>query len=261
MPWTDRVFSVAGSVPLWYKENMNADRNRVFVILAALVLLVNVPACFSLSSRLPGYPEGSVSARRAVKKLAIVGFLVHYNLGPEVNLATVFNPDAWRQQTVEYAFAAFAAELKRSRHFKILPPSAVRANRYYKKMKIDPDPRKLLRATSPACLRRLSASNNFDYRRLCRALGVDGLILLEFSYSMHSGLFLRSARIISASLTSLDKDGYILYKRERFALSSGGKYFKEYTWLRMRSPKHDKYCLGIAVRAIARDFILTFAPR
>ena len=229
--------------------------------LAALLILAVGTGCSTLPPPLAGPPRGDAGARTKISKLAIVGFIVNYNFGPNTDLTTVFAPDLPYQATAESAFTDFADELARSPHFTLVPPATVKANEFYRKMKTDPDPRSRLRSTSPKGYRKLGPNDDYDYRGLCRALDVDGLIFFEFAYHTRSGAFRRSAWLHAANLLALAADGTILYQREGFRQGSGSKYFSEYAWLRRRTVAQDQYCVGAAVRAVARDLINTFAPR
>lgn len=243
---------------------MNVESKRrsgVLVVLLCAAVLTAGTGCSALPPPLPGFPEGDPAARRKTKKLAVAGFLVHYSLGPDMNLSTVFNRGTRYQLMVESAFANFADELGRSPYFKTMLASKVKGNSYYRDMKIDPDPRSRLRSTCPEGYRKLGPGDQYDYRGLCRALGVGGIVLFEFSYSMLSAVFTRAARIHSANLLVLGEDGTILYRRSSFSQISGGQYFAEYAWLRRRSVEQDLYCLDMAVRSIAGDLVVSFAPR
>ncbi len=229
--------------------------------LAALVILALCAGCSTLAPPFAGPPRGDAGARTKVKKLAIAGFLVNYDFGPNIDLTTIFGSGTVYQATVESAFADFADEIGRSPYFKLVPPSAVKTNDFYRKMKTDPDPRSRLRSTSPAGYRKLGPTDAYDYEGLSRALGVDGLIFFEFAYRTRSGAFTRGAWLHSANLLALAADGTILYQREGFRQDSGSKYFGEYAWLRRKTLVQDEYCLGAAVRAVARDLVRAFAPR
>jgi hypothetical protein len=237
----------------------NLSRGGLALILFTLASLGF--GCSTPPPRLPGFPEGDAQARRRAKKLAMAGFLVHYSFGPDINLATVFTPGTRYQRIVEYMSSFFTDELSRSSHFKLVPLSKVKENRFYRTMSIEPDPRSRLRSTCPAGYRKLSPRDQFDYRGLCNALGVDGLVLFEFSYSMLSSTFTRSARIHSANLLGLGSDGTILYRRSSLGQESGRQYFADYAWLRKRTFEQDIHCLDLAVRSVAWDFLDSFAPR
>lgn len=237
---------------------------KLFKLLAVVMVLVAASAgagCSTLPPRIPGYPEGDVAARRRTKKLAVVSFLANYDFGPSMNLSTVFAPGTRYQKTVESMYMYFADELLKSPYFRILPAAGVKRNRFYKSMKVNPDPRSRVRSTCPSGFRKLCPDDEFDYGRLCRELKVDGLVIMEFTYSTYSNVFTRGAKIHAANLFALGADGTILYSRRGFTQFSGAQYFAEYAWLRRRSFAQDIYNLEIAVRAIAGDLIRAFAPR
>lgn len=217
--------------------------------------------CSTLPPPLPGRPEGDAAARRQVRRLAVVGFLVRYDFGPDMDLFTVFSPGTRYQLVPESMFACFADELGTSPCFELVLPVKVKEDSFYRSMKIEPDPRSRLRSTCPAGYRKLRPTDEYDYRGLCRSLAADGLILFEFSYSTFSSMFTRSARIHAADLLALSSDGTVLYQRDDFGQTSGSQYFAEYAWLRRKTMAQDIHCLEVALRSVARDFVLAFAPR
>jgi hypothetical protein len=242
-------------------ETGTCRRSAKFPALAAVVILTLAAGCSTAAPALVGPPRGDAVARTKVKKLAIAGFLVNYDFGPNTDLTTVFAPGTDYQATVESAFADFADELARSPHFSLVAPETVKASSFYREMKTEPDPRSRLRSTCPAGYRKLEPSDRYDYEGLSEALGADGLIFFEFAYRTRSSAFRREAWLHGANILALAADGTILYQREGFRQGSGGKYFGEYAWLRRKTVAQDQYCLGAALRAVARDLAATFAPR
>ena len=252
-----------GRNDLCYKGGMTeggAWRLKMLGAAAMVVLAVWAEGCSGLPERLAGVPEGDAAARRGIKKLAVVGFLVHYDLGPHVDVSTEFAPGSHRQAVVEFMFDSFVAELEASTGFKLVRPSAVRASDFYGNMEVNPDPRSRLSSTCPAGYRKIAPQDDYDCSGLARALGVDGLVLFEFDYRVTSGAFTRAARIERGTLVAVTDAGRAGYRRRDFSLGSGRRYFADYAWLRIRSIRQEMHCLGAVVREVARDFVAAFAP-